>query len=134
MSNIREDKGLTYGIHSGLYPLKHTGYWAIYTDTNNKTRDICLREIYAELERLSNEPITPEEIKLARNYILGKYLSRTDGPFNRMETFKSYFIEEVPISSFQQYVEDIKAADALSLQKLAQQYLAADSMYEIVAG
>ena len=134
MSNIREEKGLTYGIHSGLSPLKYSGSWAIYTDTNNKTLEICLREIYLELERLQNEPIPAEEIKLARNYILGKYLSRTDGPFNRMETFKSYLIEGISIATFQQYVEEIKAADAVSLQRLAQLYLSKDSMYEVIAG
>lgn len=134
MSNIREDKGLTYGIHSGLYPLKYSGYWAIYTDTNKKTLELCLGEIYHELRRLQEEVIPDDELKLARNYVMGRFLSRTDGPFSRMETFKSYFIEGAGIDSFQQYVEDIKAADALSLQRLAQQHLAADSLYEIVAG
>lgn len=134
MSNIREDKGLTYGIHSGLSTLKHSGIFAIQTDTNLENLDICLREIYLEIERLHIEPIPQEEITLARNYLLGKFLGRTDGPFNQIEVFKSYFIEGLDINKFEEFVETIKHTDALSLQLLAQKYLLKDSMYEVVVG
>lgn len=134
MSNIREDKGLTYGIHSGLSTLKHSGIFSIQTDTNLENLDVCLREIYMEIERLQNELIPQEEITLARNYLLGKFLGRTDGPFNQIEVFKSYFIEGLDINKFEEFVETIKHTDALSLQRLAQDYLHKDSMYEVVVG
>ncbi|MFN8261116.1 MAG: pitrilysin family protein [Chitinophagales bacterium] len=134
MSNIREDKGLTYGIHSGLSTLKHSGVFAIQTDTNLENLDICLREIYLEAERLQNEKIPAREITLARNYLLGKFLGRTDGPFNQMEVQKSYYIENIPINKFEVFVETIKQTDALSLQHLAQKYLSRESMFEVVVG
>lgn len=134
MSNIREDKGLTYGIHSGLSTLKHSGIFSIQTDTNLENLEVCLREIYMEIERLQNELIPQEEITLARNYLLGKFLGRTDGPFNQIEVFKSYFIEGLDINKFEEFVETIKHTDALSLQRLAQDYLHKDSMYEVVVG
>jgi zinc protease len=134
MSNIREEKGLTYGIHSSLFTLKHTGIFSIQTDTNLENLDVCLREIYSEMERLQHEPVPEEEIVFARNYLLGKYLSRTDGPFNQMDVFKSYFIENVNIHKFSEFVETIRAADAVSLQRLAQHYLQKEKMAEIVVG
>lgn len=134
MSNIREDKGLTYGIHSSLSTLKYNGIFSIQTDTNLENLDVCLREIYLETERLQNELISREEITLARNYLLGKFLGRTDGPFNQIEVFKSYFVENLPINKFEDFVETIKQTDALSLQRLAQKYFLRDSMYEVVVG
>lgn len=134
MSNIREEKGLTYGIYSGLSPLKYGGIFSIQTDTNLENVDLCLREIYAEMERLQTELISEQEIVLARNYLLGKFLSRTDGPFQQIEVFKSYFEEEVPINRFEEFVETIRQTDALSLQRLAIQHLQKDSMNEIVVG
>ncbi len=134
MSNIREEKGLTYGIYSSISTLKHNGVFSIQTDTNLENLDVCLREIYLETERLQYELITPKEIKLARNYLLGKFLGRTDGPFNQIEVFKSYFIENVAINKFEEFVEIIKHTDALSLQRLAQKYFIKDSMYEIIVG
>lgn len=134
MSNIREEKGLTYGIHSSLFSLRHDGIFSIQTDTNLENLELCLDEIYREMKRLQNELIPEEEIELARNYLLGKFLNRTDGPFNQMDTFKSYFIENVNIHKFSEIVETIKVTDAVSLQQLAQQYLQKENMTEIIVG
>ena len=134
MSNIREEKGLTYGIYSSLSALKYNGIFSIQTDTNLENRDVCLREIYLEIDRLHNELIPQEEITLAKNYLLGKFLSRTDGAFNQIEVFKSYFIENVSINKFEDIVETIKQTNALSLQLLAQKYLLKDTMLEVVVG
>jgi predicted Zn-dependent peptidase len=134
MSNIREDKGLTYGIYSSLAALKHNGIFSIQTDTNLENLDLCLREIYTEIERLQNELIPAKEIMLAKNYLLGKFLARTDGAFNQIDVFKSYFIENVAIDKFHDIVETIKATDALSLQLLAQKYLLKDTLVEVVVG
>ena len=134
MNNIREDKGLTYGIYSMLNPLKHDGFWAIYTDTNIDKLDICIQEIEIELDRLQNDLISEQEIQLARNYLLGRFLKRTDGAFSLMETFKSYKIEGVDIQHFNTFIEDIKNADAKQLQNLAQKYLSLDTMHQVIVG
>lgn len=134
MSNIREDKGLTYGIYSSLSLLKMQAVFSIQTDTNLENKDVCLQEIYLEIERLKNELIPIAEITIARNYLLGKYLHRTDGAFNQMELFKAYYIESVNISKFEEAVETIKQQDALSLQQLAQKYFLTEKMLEVVVG
>ncbi len=134
MSNIREEKGLTYGIYSSLSTLKHTGILAIQTDTNLENLKVCLQEIYFEMERLQKEQISVDEITLARNYLLGKYLSRTDGVFNQIDVFKSYFVEGIDIAQFEQFVSIIKQTDAVTLQQLAQKYFTKESMFEVVVG
>jgi zinc protease len=134
MSNIREEKGLTYGIYSSLSLLKKHAIFSIQTDTNLENKELCLQEIYLEIERLKNELIPNAEITIARNYLLGKYLHRTDGAFNQMELFKTYYIEDVNISKFEDAVETIRQQDALSLQRLAQKYFLTDMMLEVVVG
>ena len=42
MSNIREDKGYTYGIGSGLVSLKQSGYFFISTEVGV---DVCSKAI-----------------------------------------------------------------------------------------
>lgn len=134
MSNIREDKGLTYGIYSLLSPLKHDGFWAIHTDTNINKLDVCLNEIYLEIDRLQNDTFTDEEIQLARNYLLGRLLKRTDGAFNLMETFKSYFIEGIDIGKFEIFIDELKQADATSLSAIAKKYLSLNTMHQVIVG
>ncbi|MDB5226977.1 MAG: peptidase [Bacteroidota bacterium] len=134
MSNIREEKGLTYGIYSGLNTFRNSGTFSIHTDTNVESLELCLREIYSEIDRLQNELIPEDEISLAKNYLLGKFLDKTDGPFHQIEVFKSYFLERVDIHKFEEFEETISQTDAVSLQRLAQKYLLKESMCEVVVG
>jgi predicted Zn-dependent peptidase len=78
--------------------------------------------------------IPEEEIRLARNYLLGKFLHRTDGPFNQMDVYKSYCIENVNISKFEEIVEGIRQQTAVSLQRVAQKYFLKEKMLEVVVG
>ena len=57
------------------------------------------------MARLQHDIIPEKEITLARNYLLGKFLGRTDGPFNQIEVFKSYFVENLAINKFEAFVE-----------------------------
>src|SRR3546814_14248927 len=79
MANIREDKGYTYGIGSGLHSLKGDGIFFIATEVGVDVSEKALQEIYHELIRLQDEPIPEEELQLVRNYLLGSFLGRQIG-------------------------------------------------------
>src|SRR5688500_2833851 len=67
MSNIREDKGYTYGIHSYVQNHIHQTAWIISTEAG---RDVCepaIVEVYKEMELLRNELVDDEELLLVRN-------------------------------------------------------------------
>jgi zinc protease len=134
MSNIREEKGLTYGIHSAWQSFKHDSIFVIQTDTDKKNVEQCLHEIKFEMARLQNELIPAEEIQLAKNYLMGKLLHRIDGPFNQANTFKDYYVESTPMDKFLAIAEGIKAANDVTLRDLAVKYLDIEHFYTIIAG
>ena len=51
MSNIREEKGYTYGIHSYLYNNRHLGALLVTTEAGRDVCEACLQEIYKEINR-----------------------------------------------------------------------------------
>ena len=59
MKNIREEKGLTYGIHASLHALKNDSYLAIGADVNKENVDLTINEISKELRRLRALPAAP---------------------------------------------------------------------------
>jgi zinc protease len=89
MSNIREDKGYTYGIHSYLLNLQQESAWMISTEAGKEVTEATLVEVYREMERLRNEPIGEEELLLVRNYMMGGVLGDLDGPFQLMGRWKN---------------------------------------------
>src|SRR5690606_7555693 len=74
MSNIREEKGFTYGIGSGIASLKYGAFFTIATEVGVGVTNATLVEIEKEIDRLRNEPIPIEELNLVKNYVNGAFL------------------------------------------------------------
>lgn len=134
MKNIREDKGYTYGIYSTLQTYRNDGAFFVQTDTSNEHLNECLKEIKNEIHSIQYELVSAEELLQAKNYLMGKYLTRVDGPFAQMETFKNFHTEGVPIEYFNVFTDVILETKPATLQELANTYLNAASMICVVAG
>jgi predicted Zn-dependent peptidase len=71
---IREQKGLTYGVHSSVSSAIHTGLMGVSTSVNlDKTYEV-VSDILDEMSKISNEMIEEEELQRAKNYYLGSFL------------------------------------------------------------
>src|SRR6185436_18989615 len=95
MSNIREDKGYTYGIHSYLQNHIHESAWAISTEAGRDVSEATIAEIYKEMQRLCNEPVDDEELHLVRNHMIGSILGDLDGPFQIIARWKNYVLNNL---------------------------------------
>ena len=134
MSNIREDKGYTYGIGSGLVSLQHGGYFFITTEVGVDVTAKAIKEIYFEMDRLRKEKITTDELQLVKNYLLGTFLRSVDGPFAMADRFKGILNYNLGYDYFDRYIATIRAVSASDLMGLANTYFDKDSMIELVVG
>ena len=134
MSNIREDKGYTYGIGSGLVSLKHSGYFFISTEVGVDVCNNALKEIYFEMDRLREELVTEDELQLVKNYMLGTFLRNTDGPFALADRFKGLIEYGLGYDYFDKYITTVRSISASQLRDLANIYYDKTSMIELVAG
>jgi zinc protease len=132
MSNIREEKGYTYGIHSYLQSYIQQSAWMITTEAGKDVCEAAVKEIYLEMERLRNEPIEEEELQLVRNYLIGTLLGDLDGPFHIIGRWKNLILQGFDESFFYQSVALIKTIPASELQELAQKYLQPERFYELI--
>lgn len=131
MSNIREDKGYTYGIHSFLQNHIQPAAWVISTEAGKEVTDATIEEIYKEMEILKSTLISEDELSLVKNYMLGTLLGDIDGPFQIMGRWKSYILNNLPENYFNYAIHTIKKVTAEELQTLAQQYLNVEEFYEL---
>jgi predicted Zn-dependent peptidase len=132
MSNIREDKGYTYGIHSYFQNHVHASAWMISTEAG---RDVCtatITEVIKEMELLRNELVDIEELNLVRNYMIGSLLGDLDGPFQLIGRWKNYVLNGLDENYFYKSIETIKSVTPQELQRLANTYLQPDDFYELV--
>ena len=132
MSNIREDKGYTYGIHSYLLNHVQQSGWMISTEAGKDVCEATIEEVYKEMKRLRDEPVKAEELMLVRNYMMGSILGDMDGPFQIIARWKNIILNNLDEKYFYDSIETIKSVSAEELQLLAQKYLQPDGFYELV--
>lgn len=131
MSNIREDKGYTYGIHSYIQNHLQQTAWVVSTEAG---RDVCnatITEVYKEMQRLREEPIPEEELHLVRNFMIGSILGDLDGPFQIIARWKNYVLNNLTEAYFYNSIETIKTIQAGELMQLAAKYLNPQEFYEL---
>lgn len=134
MTNLREDKGYTYGVYSGVEPMRYDGYFNVSTEVAKGSAGAALSEIYHEFERLREKPIGDDELQMVRNYLLGYLLTTLDGPFNTSEMIRTLISEGSELDFFDNMVTSIKTITPKEIQALANQYLRRENMYEVVVG
>jgi predicted Zn-dependent peptidase len=134
MANIREDKGYTYGIGSGLTSLLHSGYFFISTEVGADVTKNALEEIYKEIKLLREDLVTTEELETVRNYILGQFLRSVDGPFALAEKFKAIHEFGLDYSYYDNYFHAVKTVTPEEIRDLANKYLQEKDLLECVAG
>lgn len=134
MANIREDKGYTYGIGSGINNLVHAGYFYVSTEVGADVTVQTLTEIYKEIKLLREKPVGKSELETVRNYMLGNFLRSVDGPFALADKFKAIWEYGLDYDFFDNYFAAVKTVTPAELQDLANKYLQENDLIECVAG
>ena len=134
MRNIREDKGLTYGISAGAVNREQATALIIGTDVNGDSAPLAVAEIQRELRRLQDELIPADELATVKNYTLGKFANDLSTVFEQADKYRNIVLMSLPADYYTQFVQQIEATDAATLQRLAQEYLSPATMQVVVAG
>lgn len=134
MANIREDKGYTYGIGSGIASLKHCGYFYIATEIGIDVCASTLNEIEKEMNLLRTDLVGEQELELVRNYMLGSMLGSLENAFSHADKFKNIYFAGLDYEYYDRYIETIKNIDAKRVKAIANQYLNWHTLTRVVVG
>lgn len=134
MNNIREDKGYTYGIGSGISSLQDAGYLFIATEVGAEVCADALIEIYKEIELLKTELVGEEELTLVKNYMLGSMLGSLENIFSHADKFKNLHFFGLDYDYYDRYINKVKSITAEEIRDLAKKYLTTEEFTEVVVG
>jgi predicted Zn-dependent peptidase len=134
MSNIREDKGYTYGIHSNISAFQQGSIFTISTETGSAVTQATMEEIQKEMKILQNETISTEELDLVKNYLSGSYMRSLDGVYNQAEKFKSIQGFALGMDYYEKSLQKIQQTQQDELKELANKYLNYDAMTTVIVG
>jgi zinc protease len=132
MSNIREDKGYTYGIHSYLQNLTQESAWMVSTEAGRDVCEATIEEVHKEMAILRDKEIGKDELLLVKNYMMGSILGDLDGPFQVIGRWKNTILNNLPDTYFYDSINIIRTTTAAELKQLAEKYLQQDDFFELV--
>lgn len=134
MKNIREDKGLTYGIYSSLHPFKNSGMFSIGADVNKENKAIVFAEIKKELALLREVTIQEEELTTSKSHFLGSLQLEVANPFSAFDKIKNIRLNGLNGDYYTLLFDSIRSSSAGSLKEIANKYFAEDSFLEVSVG
>jgi zinc protease len=134
MSNIREDKGYTYGIYSGIYAQPVTSPIYIMSEVNNENVEPLISEVYKEIDRLQNEKVGDEELSIVRNYMTGTLCRSMEISFNVADYYEKLYLNGLDDDFAEEKLNAIRSVTPEELCLLAQHYLCKENLKEVISG
>jgi len=134
MNNIREDKGYTYGIGSGVSSLKHGGALFIATEVGADVCKAAIVEIEKEIKLLKTELVSEDELSLVRNYMLGSLLGSLENVMSHADKFKNIYFAGLDYDYYERYTQVIRSFTAEEVLQTANKYLEMDKFYKVIVG
>lgn len=134
MKNIREEKGLTYGIYSSINPFVHDSFFVIGADVNKQNLNLALDEIRKEIKRMRTEAVDPSELEIARNHFLGSLQSEVANPFSVTDKIKNIHLNKLSQNYYPHLFHRINSVKANDLIKVGEQYVHEDSLFVATVG
>ena len=134
MSNIREEKGYTYGISAGIMFYPDSGMLLVSTETDNEYVEPLIQEVYHEIDRLHQEPVSMEELTMVRNYMLGEMCRSYESPFSLSDAWIFIATSGLTDDYFSHSLHAVNEITPAQIQDLAQRYLCKETLKEVIAG
>ncbi|WP_299700289.1 pitrilysin family protein [uncultured Pontibacter sp.] len=132
--NIREDKGYTYSPYSTLAARYRVGDWAQVADVTTEHTGNSLREILREINRLSTEAPSEEELEGIKNYEAGLFVLRNSSPWGIISQLSFLELHDLPDSFLSNQVQNIHAITPQQVQQTVQKYIQPKNMTLVVVG
>lgn len=134
-SNIREQKGYTYSPNSQIGTRRKLAFWLQVADVTTDVTGPSLKEIFYEVDRLSKEPPSVDELKGIQNYLAGLFVLRNtispDAIIGQLHFVDSQGLDRFYLSTYVQKVMEIKPED---IQRVAESYIVPSKMTIVVVG
>jgi zinc protease len=133
-SEVREKRGLTYGIGTYLSPRDYAAIIGGSVKTGNATAAQVIDLIRAEWVKMANEGPTEAELISAQKYLTGAYALRFDGNAKIAGILVGMQTQELGIDYIKTRNDRVNAVTLDQIRAVANRWLKPDEMRFVVVG
>ncbi|RED18558.1 M16 family metallopeptidase [Pontivivens insulae] len=133
-SEVREERGLTYGISTFLAPLEYAPLYLGSVSSANETMAEAIEIVRAEWARLADGGVTEQELDAAKRFLTGAYPLRFDTNAKIADILVGVQAGELGIDYTQRRNSLIEAVTLDDVSRVARRLLDADALTFVVVG
>ena len=132
--NLRETHAYTYTPYSYFTANQFGGYFVAAADVRNEVTDSALVQLIYEVERMTREPITSDELDLNVKSAMGNYLMSLANPTTTAMRVQSIDFYKLPHDYYDKLVQIYSTTTTAHIQELAKKYFRKQDMNIVVVG
>jgi predicted Zn-dependent peptidase len=134
MSNIREEKGLTYGISASLLGMQEGAHAQINAQYAIGNTQQVIDEIRHELQVLASQPMPIDELTRLKRFVTSNLAATLDSPFSISDYYQNQLLVGTPADYFDSQFKCINSLTPERIMHIASKYLNPDDMRIVTAG
>jgi zinc protease len=132
--NLREEHGYTYGAGSLFRYHVAPGPFIVYSDVRTDATAPATTEIFKELRRMRDTPMSAEELKSAKDSIAQSLPARFEHAAETVGTFAEIYVFDLPLDYYSKLPDKVYAVTAEQTQAAAREYIQPDKLTVLAVG
>lgn len=134
-NDIRTKRGLAYNVGGGIGAnFGHPGILQIAMSTKSQSTIESVQAVREDIDDLSKNPITDDEITRAKDAILNAFIFRLDSPDKILAERVTYEFYGYPPDWLDKFPVEIKKVTASDVNRVAGKYVHANQLAVLVVG
>jgi len=134
MDEVREKRGLTYGIATYLVAKDLSEYVVGQVSSQNETMGQVVDVVRAEWEKIATEGVTAEELANAQTYLTGAYPLRFDGNGPIARILVSMQMEDLGIDYIATRNDKVRAITLEEINRVAARIYDPEALHFVIVG
>jgi predicted Zn-dependent peptidase len=133
-TNLREEKGYTYGASAGARFNRSGGAIVGGADVRNEVTGAALTEFLGEYKRIGSELVPAKEMEMNKRYVAGGYMISNQLQRAVAATLAQNWLVGLPAEYLGQYVPRIQKVTPQQVREVAKKYFAPENQSIVVVG
>jgi zinc protease len=134
-NDIRTKRGLAYSVGGGIGTnFGHPGILQVSIGTKSGSTIEAIQAAGEDIDNLTKQPITDDEIQRAKDAILNAFIFRLDSPDKILGERMTYEYYGYPPDWLDKYQAEIKKVTSADVNRVAAKYLHKDQLAVLVVG
>ncbi len=134
MTEVRQKRGLTYGVYSYLLPKDLASVYMGSVATANDRMSESVDVIKAEWTRMAEEGVSAEELNAAKTYLTGAYPLRFDGHGRIASIMTGMQMQGLGVDYIDTRNDKVNAVTLEDISRVADRVLQPENLHFVVVG